>query len=371
MIESPLPVRIFSELAHCEATPTATATLKQQADDFQVDEVLGFEFDGKPGHVCLLLEKTGITTTAVAELLARRYGVSARDVGYAGMKDKRGVCTQWFSVPQSVGAEPDPAALEDGALQVRDMQRNSRKIHIGSHRGNQFRIRLRSVQGDSGDLIARLERVARSGVPNYFGPQRFGHGGANVAEAWRFLAAATGGREPRQRRSLLISAARSFLFNQILSRRVLEQSWERALEGEVLNLDGTARFFALPEGGAGDPEILRRLGELDIHPTGLLAGKENPKDRYRPGATLGELEKQVLSPWREAVDGLAERGVMAGRRALRLAVRDLHYRWTQPDQLELEFALTAGGYATTVLRELVMTSGPDDFESRIPEPDTH
>lgn len=345
----------FSALAFAGSAPTATAIFKQTPADFQVDEEFGFAFDGKGEHVCLQLQKTGLTTTELAGQLARRFALSPVDVGYAGMKDRQAVTRQWFSLRRPHGTELAVEKLDLPSVQLLDVQRNSRKIQIGSHRANRFVIRLRQVSDPKAELGDRLQRLAREGAPNYFGPQRFGAGLSTVVQAFQLL------REkatplPRQRRSLLYSAARSWLFNQVLSERVTQGSWNLALDGEVFSLDGTPRFFTGTGAPGGDDNLAQRLAALDIHPTGPLPGQQSAKDRYRPGATVQELEQACLAPWQDIIAGLAARQVEAGRRALRLRVRDLEVQRPQADELLLSFRLGSGGYATSVLRELCRAS---------------
>jgi tRNA pseudouridine13 synthase len=185
-------------------------------------------------------------------------------------------------------------------------------------------------------------------VPNYFGPQRFGHDGANLTAAATLLA---GGSLPdRFVRGMAISAARSFLFNRVLGCRVAEGSWDRALPGDVMQLDGRRALFRVD---APDPETDARVRAMEIHPTGPLPGRAGRS--LEAGPELRQRERDWLAPDAGWVEGLIRLGVEAERRALRLPVRDLDWR-LDSGVLELAFVLPAGGYATTVLRECVAVS---------------
>ena len=207
--------------------PEVEALFKQTPGDFQVTEELGFALTGSGEHACLRIRKTGVTTQDVVRLLARRAGIREFDVGYGGLKDRQGVCEQWFSLYQPV---PAPLLLEDLAergIEVLESCRNSRKLRRGSHRANRFRIRLRDPQWCGGAeqgtvlqaLQERLALVARRGVPNYFGEQRFGRDGGNVDQARQLFAGALR-MAKGYKRGLLLSSARSQVFNAVLSQRV-------------------------------------------------------------------------------------------------------------------------------------------------------
>ena len=360
---SRVAVEPFDSLRHAGGRPTGHALLKQEYDDFQVDEIAGFAFTGGGEHLCVKVRKTDLTTTELARRIARVYDVSAADVGYAGMKDKRAICTQWYSIRKPGRTGLDPQLLQDELVQVIQVAENSRKIQIGSHKGNSFRIRLRSVSGPRQEIEQRLDTIAAQGVPNYYGAQRFGHAMNNVHEALAVFGAMSGAEAPPSQRyslklRMLVSAARAYLFNQVLSHRVAEDSWAGRLPGEVFNLDGTARFFS-PRADEDGAVLDRRLAELDIHGTGPLAGRLVAGARYQPGAAVAALESEILARHGTLHRGLLHMGLEASRRSLRLAVRNLQYSWPQADTLELGFELAAGGYATSVLRELCNTTVPD------------
>ena len=298
-----------------------------------VHEVLDFDFSDDGEHDYLWIEKTGANTEWVARQLARHADVPARDVGYAGLKDRHAVTRQWFSVPR--WNSPDWGQLDVEGVTLLEKQRHGKKLRRGAHRQNCFSIVVRGEIPDARSLEERLQCIATSGVPNYFGKQRFGRGGSNIelANAW-----ASGKRLPRHKRSIAISTARSFLFNRILDARVRKSSWNRILPGDTVNLEGTGSVFSVEE---VDAETERRCAELDIHPAGLLCGD----GAEHPG---------LLADCDHWLTALTKARVQAAHRSLRLRVIDLE--WSVSDsRLELRFALGRGAFATSVLREIVST----------------
>ncbi len=296
-------------------------------------------------HVWLWIRKREENTEQVARQLARCAGVRARDVSYAGLKDRVAVTEQWFSVHLPGRHAPDWEAVETDRVAVLRHVRHNRKLRRGALRGNAFRIGVRDVSGDTGELQRRLETAACHGVPNYFGEQRFGRAGSNLHTADR-LFAHRGRRLSRHQRGLALSAARAYLFNQVLAKRVRGGSWNQVMPGDALQLAGSHSYFIAT---SADAELQARADALDLHPTGPLWGRGDipVSDACR------QLEEQDLAACGSWQQGLAEAGLRQERRALRLVVEDLQWSWPTPDSLVLEFSLAAGCYATSVLRELV------------------
>ena len=325
--------------AHGE--PFFAASIRDEPSDFQVVENLGFEFSGAGEHDYLRVEKTAANTGWVARELARHAGVRAADVGYAGMKDRHAITRQWFSVPSR--GEADWASFTAEGVSILDVRRHHRKLRRGAHEANTFRIALRTTQAAAmkAPVDERLGRMAACGVPNYFGPQRFGRHGANLDLARRLF---DGARLKRDKRSIAISAARSFLFNEILARRVADASWERILPGELVNLDGSGSVFRADE---IDETIERRAAELDIHPTATLWGR---RSEISQGA-IDTLERDATHAHIDLRTGLEHLAVKASSRPLRLRVSDLTWEF-EDDALWLEFRLPSGAFATSVLREI-------------------
>ena len=359
-------------LAYLLGKPELSAEFKTELADFKVDEKLGFTPVGAGDHFLIRIRKRDLATTEVARMLAHTANVRLGDVGYSGMKDRRGECSQWFSVKvahsSSGNLERDLKAIESPGLEILELQRNNRKLSIGSHKANRFCLLLRNCLGEAEEYERRLSTLSEAGMPNYFGAQRFGRQMNNLYQAQELFAAedsrrGAGGRDGRkQRRGMLYSASRSFLFNQILSRRVQESTWDRYLDGDVLNLDGTDRcFLVAPD--EWDAVLQQRLEELDIHPTAALPGEINSQDKYVPRGKTADMEDAVCQNYATLLDGLQRHGVGAARRALRCKISDMCWNW-QEKHLEIQFSLPRGAYATSLLRELCILQEFESLESR-------
>ncbi|MCW5580466.1 MAG: tRNA pseudouridine(13) synthase TruD [Luteimonas sp.] len=326
------------------------ASFRGVPEDFVVEEIDAFAASGSGEHLLLTVEKRGMNTVFAARRIAQWAGVPESAVGYAGLKDRHALTQQRFSV-QLPGREApalEALAFEDRAtgeaLRVLHAARHSRKLPRGALAGNRFRLTLREVRGDRDAINARLRTIAARGVPNYFGEQRFGHGGGNVARALSMFA---GRRVRREERTLLLSAARSELFNRVLARRVRGDSWDLGLDGEVWILDGSRSVFG-PE--PWSDLLAARLAAFDIHPSAPMWGAGEPRSRgdalALESAALGGDDAQRLCR------GLEAAGLKQERRATRLRPEGLDWRWSGEDVLTLQFELQPGAYATSVLAAL-------------------
>ncbi|HLQ85184.1 MAG TPA: tRNA pseudouridine(13) synthase TruD [Salinisphaeraceae bacterium] len=336
--------------------PAARALIRCEPQDFQVVEHCPIEPSGAGEHLWLAVEKTNLTTHRVAQALAGAAQAAPRDVGFAGLKDRHAITRQWFSVPwpSSRGnAVLAAEALEvpPGAnLRILEQRRHGRKLRRGAHSGNGFVLKLRGISGDHAEIEADLARIASDGVPNYFAAQRFGRDGRNLELAHILF---SGLRLRREKRSLALSAARSFLFNVLLNARVQDGSWNRILPGEAVMLDGSRSLFSAANADAG--QLQQRLAAFDVHPSGPLPGM--PGGNVASGRAL-QLEQTVLAMHADLIDGLRAARVRAARRALRMPVRALTWQWQGDDCLQLVFRLPRGGYATSVLREIALVREP-------------
>ena len=305
------------EWARALGEPLCTCQIRSAPSDFIVTEQLDIDFSGDGEHDWLWIEKTGANTTWVAEWLAKHAGVHPRDVGYSGLKDRHAITSQWFSVRRPSGEGTDWGSFEADGVDVLEHYRHQRKLKRGAHNGNAFRIALRGADFDAQieALTERLQAIAQQGVPNYFGEQRFGRDGGNIELGQAVL---SGRRVSRNKRSIGISALRSFEFNNELSTRVAAGTWDRLLPGDKVNLDGSNSVFDVDD---VTDELARRCAEMDIHPCG----------------TLPAFEKIA---------------VKAAFRPLRLRVRDLDWQH-EGEVFWLGFHLPKGSFATAVLREIV------------------
>ncbi len=333
------------ELSYAFGPPAAHAVIRARPEDFEVKEALRFEPAGEGEHAFLEIRKRNLNTREVAQMIARHAGARTHEVGYAGMKDRNAITTQWFSIGLAGRSEPDWSALEDDALQVLQAIRHKKKLRPGQLQRNYFRITLRQLEGDEKEIDARLDRIRSRGVPNYFGPQRFGREGANLDTARALF---RGERRVRDQKlkGIYLSAARAEVFNQVLSARVAAGTWNRALPGEVLMFDDSRSRFPTPDGA---PDADPRIASLELHPTGPLWGTGSPDAAGEAAA----VEREAVKALSELTSGLEAAGLKADRRALRLRVDGLRSERRGRDTLTVDFALRPGAYATTVLRELL------------------
>ena len=334
----------MTEPARAHGAPVLAARIRTSPEDFFVEELPAFEASGAGEHLLLTVEKRGMNTTFAAKRIATWAGVDESAVGQAGMKDRHAVTRQRFSVWLPKRVAPDIETLQSDDLRVLGHAWHVRKLPRGALAGNRFVLVLRDVDGERAAIESRLQAIAAQGVPNYFGEQRFGRGGNNVQQAVAMFA---GRRFKREERAMLLSAARSALFNRVLAARVDAVTWNAALDGEVWMLDGSRSVFG-PE--AFTDELQTRLDAFDIHPTGPLWGE----GELRSDDVAREFELAVLAGDTAARirEGLERAGLKQERRALRLRPSDLAWTWRDDDALEVRFALPPGCYATTILREL-------------------
>jgi tRNA pseudouridine13 synthase len=320
--------------------------LRTQPDDFIVEEDLGFAPAGTGQHVLLKIRKRDANTQWVARELARICRCRAMDVGFAGLKDRRAVAVQWFTVPKSAQSLAAWASVSTSEFEVLEAHAHSRKLPRGALAGNRFLIRVREASATDQDITNRVESIRRRGVPNYFGPQRFGRGGSNLLR----IAAGLKALGPAER-GFVLSAARSLIFNSVLAERVREGSWEHLEVGDVANLDARGSVFAVDQ---MDETLQERSRRLDIHPTGPMWGRGVPLSKRR----VLELESRAAAQFAPASELVETAGMGQERRSLRLAVRDLE--WTRDsDAVVLGFWLARGSFATTVLREVCDVSAED------------
>ena len=331
-------------LQRAHGASVLSARMRTSPEDFRVDEIDAFEASGSGEHLLLTVEKRGMNTAFAARRLAEWAGIEAGGVSYAGLKDRHAVTRQRFTVHLPRKVAPDLAALESDELHVVDHAWHARKLPRGALLGNRFALVMREVRGVPAEIEARLQAIQARGVPNYFGEQRFGRGGDNVASA---LAMFAGARVRREQRTLLLSAARSELFNRVLAARVRDESWDRGLEGEVWMLDGSRSVFG-PE--PWNELLAARLAAFDIHPTAPLWGR----GALRSQAAAAALEAAALADAQALAlrAGLEAAGLKQERRATRLRPDGLAWDWLAGDVLRLRFGLPPGTYATTLLAEL-------------------
>lgn len=317
----------------------ASGRLKTTPDDFIVDELLDLsesssdvEADATQGsgeHLCLKLEKVGDNTEYVARELAKMAGCRNFDVGFCGLKDRHAVTRQWFSLYRPGGEAQDASLIENISARwpVLAASRQARKLRRGEHGGNGFVVTLRAVAGEREAIERALARLAEIGAPNYFGPQRFGNGGANLDRAVHLdpttlnRKSRSGGKGRRgktragsdgSKNVLYFSAARSWLFNEVLAARVEDGSWA--------------------ESGA----------------TGPLWGDGGTT----ASGSLETLERNIVAQTPGLASLFSVTRMKPERRPLAVRPERLSWKWLGEDCLELAFFLSPGQYATTILNDI-------------------
>ena len=306
----------------------ASGTLKRLTEDFIVTELPRQRPCGEGEHLWLEIEKNGANTAFVAQQLAEAVRVPDVDVGYAGLKDRYAITRQWFSVYLPKGETPDLTQLQHPEFKVLSQSRHVKKLRPGDLHGNRFRIVIRDVTGERDAIEANLDAVASQGVPNYFGAQRFGHGGGNVEQGRAMLAREIRVRNPKKK-GLYLSAVRSLVFNDVLALRIQSGLWGKTLPGDVMDEAG--------------------------RPTGPLWGR----GRVITTDQAQALENLVAERHATLCEGMEYAGLDQDRRALVASPADMSWEWQHANQLLITFFLPAGTYATSVLSEILHTTEPD------------
>ncbi|MCW9013940.1 MAG: tRNA pseudouridine(13) synthase TruD [Gammaproteobacteria bacterium] len=334
----------FADLTKAYGESPIKGAIKSANDDFKVDEIMPVEPSGSGEHLWLHIEKNGANTDWVAKQLAQNAEVKAMAVSYAGLKDRHAVTRQWFSIHLPGRDDPDLSVIESDEIKILSSSRHDRKLKRGALSGNRFQLRVRNITGPIDQLEARLEQIAQQGVPNYFGEQRFGFDMANLARA-KIMFQGKMRRLKKTQRSIYLSAARSWIFNQLLSRRIQLHNWDTPIAGDVFMLAGKSACFA----DDGSSDIAARINAGEINVTGALWGE---------GESLAELEcfklEQEIADENDALaQGLCDARMKQERRALKLNVKNLRWQIEREGVL-LNFELPAGAYATMVMREILV-----------------
>ncbi|MFT5540903.1 MAG: tRNA pseudouridine13 synthase [Glaciecola sp.] len=356
-----------------------SATLKLALHDFVVEEQLGFEPTGKGEHIFLWLEKTNLNTAFVAEALAKFSQLPLRDITYAGRKDKFALTRQWFGVHIANKQEPNWAEFELEGARILDVTRNDRKLRVGVLKGNKFSIRLRDLQNvDTEALEQRLEQIKQQGAPNYYGSQRFGEirltpnqtdseqqksladhkpladqkpliaqkrQGGNLALAEKLMEGEA--IRNRNKRSVAISALRSWLFNEVIHRRIEQDCFHHPMLGDAMQLSGSNSFFVFDDENE-KAKMLARLAEFDINITAPLWGD----GKLHTSDTAKELELACVTQHSNIIETLNALGLRQERRAIRIVPNEFTWQ-IEDNDLTMQFSLPAGCFATSIVRELL------------------
>lgn len=326
--------------------PPVGGKLGPEPEDFLVDEVPAYAASGKGEHQYVQVQKRLLTTPELVRRLAKAVGMNERDVGYAGLKDKYAVTTQWLSLATKAPISPE-LPLGEG-VKILAVTRHDNKLRTGHLLGNRFTITLTGVHEQAFERAEQIAARLRSqGLPNYFGAQRFGHAGRNLPDALSWLARGGRGRS-RFEQKLFPSVIQSELFNRYLSARVALGT-AQLISGEVVRLEGAGAMFRVDDLEKEQPRFAAR----DLHLTGPMLG---PKMRPAAGDALA-LEQRLTAELGldEQMLGALGREAPGTRRDLFAPLPDLVIQAVtdRPEPaLRLSFTLPSGGYATEVLRQL-------------------
>jgi tRNA pseudouridine13 synthase len=324
-------------------------------ETFFVEELPAYLPAGEGPHTFVWIEKRGLTTLEAVARLARALGVQARDVGYAGMKDRNATTRQWLSLP---AVEPSLAtAVELDGLRVLDARRHRNKLRVGHLRGNRFELVLSEMAaGESESLRAQLLHIAGRGLPNRYGHQRFGSAGDNVQVGLEILRGSRRERDHR-RRKLLLSAVQSAVFNRVLDLRAASGGLTLVRLGDVLQKTDSGGSFVCEE-----PEREQaRVDAGELVPTAPLPGSRGMEPPA--GTPARALEDQALADVGLAPTELAQAGrdLPGARRPVVTPVTlgdpPLQEDSNGPGTARLFFSLPAGSYATVLLEALGVAMG--------------
>lgn len=358
----------FSVSVRAPMTPSQRelpeAVIRRSPEDFVVEELPAYSASGKGEHLFITFRKRGLTTPDAVRALARELGVDPRFAGWAGMKDRHAVTTQTvsFSLPMARDAEALAAKISIPGVEVIAALRHDNKLKPGHLIGNRFTLILRGIDPERvAATRAILEEAGRVGVPNAFGPQRFGRDGDNPARALAWLAGKERGPRDKRDQRMLFSALQSLLFNEVLEKRIAAGTWASVLAGDVAKKHDSGGLFDVPLSGPELDDARARAAAGVVAGTGPMYGA---KMRWPAGEPLA-MERAVLDA--SAIDDAlleARKSLGEGtRRALRLEVKEMSVTeeivaesGTKPTgpggsaaSIVVRFVLPKGGYATTVL----------------------
>lgn len=323
--------------------PQQAGRLKAEFADFIVREELGYPLAGEGEFVAVKVRKTNANTLFVGEQLAKFVGISAKNMSYAGLKDRHAVTEQWFCLHLAGKETPDFSAFECEGVEILEVTRHNRKIRTGALEGNYFELLLRDVE-KTDELKQRLNQLQAVGFPNYFTEQRFGRDGHNLTQAQRWASGEISVKD-RKKRSFYLSAARSEVFNLVVSQRIADQQMQTVLLGDYLQLAGSNSFFEVKVEDLVQSQ--QRLDENDVLLTAPLIGENSLEQKGN------EREKAIVAQHENLISLMKKERMNAARRAILCKPQDLHWQF-EPEGLRLIFFLNSGSYATGLVRELII-----------------
>ncbi|MCB9707734.1 MAG: tRNA pseudouridine(13) synthase TruD [Myxococcales bacterium] len=328
------------------AVAPVSGTWREESSDFLVDEIAAYNPSGTGEHLFVRFEKREINTADAVRMIAKAIGADPGGAGFAGLKDRHAITTQWASffhpsMPNSL----DSLALP--GIRVLEFAPHPHKLRTGHLHGNRFRIRLRGAAQQIAMVTETFRVLEQQGVPNYYGAQRFGHNNLARAKDWLI----ENRPPPRSRfdRKLLVSVLQSSVFNDVLSQRIDCQEMSTAIEGDLLRKENSGGMFTTSD--LSDAQ--QRVMNWEISPTGPMVGLKmrwpEADALAREKAILAQsgIDDDVLNRFRRAGQGT--------RRPLRVKLGEsrvsVHAECS--NDLDIEFVLPSGSYATAVMREVL------------------
>ncbi len=313
-------------------------------DDFVVSEIPRAAPDGEGDYAYAYVEKRGLNTHDLLAALRER-GVPYNEVGVAGLKDKHAVTRQWLSVPVRYAHSLEALDGLEGA-RVLETSRHDSRLRRGHLRGNRFEVRVRAPEADwESRARAIIERLRSAGLPNYFGPQRFGRFNSNAIDAVRLL---RGEKVPGGRRlnDFFISALQAHLFNWNLKGRIEADVYNRLLAGDRARRHDTGGMFIVGD-SAVESERAQRLeisAVLPLYGRKVSGGLEDAaaleeETLGRFGLRRSDFRRHARGNWR--ISRVCPESV------------ELH---PESDGYRVAFTLPNGSYATCFLRELTKSA---------------
>lgn len=340
----------------CANVDPIPGRIRSEPEEFRVDELPAYAPEGRGTHLFIQFEKRDFTTQEALRRIARALGVDPRSAGFAGTKDRRAVTTQWASFE---GARPEAVAgVELEGIRILAHALHPSKLRTGHLHGNRFTLLLRDVPAErDADVSAVLDRLVAHGMPNYFGEQRFGRDGDNVARAVEWLS----GRMPAPRdpfeRRMLASSLQSELFNRCVADRVSRGELGRVFHGDLCRKEDTGGLFTAEDVVSEQA----RADAFAISPTGPMFG---PEMRW-PNHEARAREEELLAQSGLAPDVLARLGKHAPgtRRVVRVRPGAVSVARVEGG-LELAFTLPSGAYATCLVREILKNETATETSQR-------
>jgi len=330
--------------------PGTGGAIKARDEDFVVEEIPLYQPSGSGSHLYASITKQGITTKEVLVKLAELLGIRKDDIGYAGIKDKHAVTTQTFSIPLGRVSEDEAmTAIRQLPVKLNWSKLHANKLKPGHLLGNRFMIRIASLEMPVNEALKNAQRISsailETGLPNYFGPQRFGMEGDNAERGLKILKGELKVRD-RWLSRFLVSSYQSSLCNSYLAKRVESGQFSRILKGDIAKKYATGGLFMVENTQA---EQLR-YDSKEISFTAPMYGSRMMMAR----GEAGRLEEQVLEEAGMTMENLAKSGASGTRRLGRLLVNDMEVRACDGgDAIMTGFSLPKGAFATTVLREIM------------------